>query len=49
MGADRIQEMPIVGNDHHRAVALIQDIFEPLDRMNIEVIGGLIEQKDVGV
>ena len=36
-------------NDDHRALALVEHALEPANRVDVEVIGGLVEQHDVGI
>ena len=43
-----LQKCPIVGNKHHGARVRVDLVFEPLDRRNIEMIGRLVEQQQVG-
>ena len=49
MRADAVQEVAIVGNDDHRAPAGIDDLFQPADGVDIEIVGGLIEEQDVRI
>jgi len=43
-----LQKCPIVGNKYHGARVRVDLVFEPLDRRNIEMIGRLVEQQQVG-
>ena len=36
-------------DDHHRAVALVEHLLEPADRVDVQVVGRLVEQEDVGI
>ncbi len=47
VGADRIEEMPVMRDDNHRTGEIEQKIFQPVDRPDIEVVGRLVEQQDV--
>jgi hypothetical protein len=38
-----------VRNDDHRAVALVDRVFQPADGGNVEVVGRFVEQQDFGV
>ena len=49
MRADAVQKVPIVRNDHHRAIAFVQHAFEPADRVDIEVVRRFVEQQDIGI
>ena len=48
VGADLIQEMTIVTDDDHRCVVIVQRALEPADRVDVEVVGRLVEQQHVG-
>ena len=37
-----------MGDQHHAAAELAQQAFEPLDGVEVEVVGGLVEQQHVG-
>ncbi len=41
--------MAVVRDDDHGAVALVQDAFEPAYGVDIQVVGRLVEQQDVGI
>ena len=49
MRADRVQKVPIVRDDDHRALAPGQNTFEPANRVDVEVVSRLVEQHDVGI
>ena len=49
VSADAIQEVAIVGDDDHRRAARPQDLFQPADGVDIQMVGGLVEQQHVGV
>jgi hypothetical protein len=38
-----------VGDGDHRAGIFIEEVLEPLDRLGVEVVRGLVEQEQVGV
>src|SRR6202030_1445041 len=42
------QEAAIVADDDERAAAAVEFAFEPFDRGEIEMVGGLIQQQDIG-
>jgi hypothetical protein len=46
--ADLVQEVTIVADDDHRGVVVVEHAFEPADRVDVEVVGGLVEQQHVG-
>ena len=48
-GADRLEEPAVVRHEDHRGVELGEVLLEPLERDDVEVIGGLVEQQQVGV
>ena len=45
---DVVQKGPVVRNQQHRAVVVFQILLQPLDRLDVEVVRGLVEQKDRG-
>ncbi|TLD45743.1 MAG: hypothetical protein FAZ92_02005 [Accumulibacter sp.] len=47
--ADLVEEVAIVRDDDHRAVALVDHVFQPADRADVEVVGRLVEEQDVRV
>ena len=49
VGADLVQEVAIMGNDDHGGVALVEHVFQPANRVDVQVIRRLVEQQDVRV
>ena len=49
VGADGIQEMAVMGDDDHGAVALVEQLFQPADGVDVQVVGGLVQQHDLGI
>lgn len=47
IGADRVQEDAVVGDDDHGLVILVQVLLQPHDSGKVEVVGGLIKQQYV--
>ena len=48
MGRDRVHEVAVVADDEERAAELVvQVIFEPANRVEVEVVGRLVEQEHV--
>ena len=45
----RLEEPAVVGDEDHRGVDRAQQLLEPLDRLDVEVVGGLVEQQEVGL
>ena len=43
------QERAVVGDEEERDLFLEQEFFQPKDGIEIEVIGRLVEEKDVGL
>ena len=43
------EEVAIVGDDDHGAVALVEHALEPANGVDVEVVGGFVQQHDVGV
>ena len=46
---DVVEEVPVVGDGHDRARVLLQEPLEPVDRLGVEVVRGLVEQQQVGL
>ena len=46
---DVVEEVPIVGDRDDRARVLLEEAFEPVDRLGVEVVGRLVEEQQVGV
>ena len=42
---DGVEEVPVVRDGDQRAVVARQEILQPVDRVEIEVVGGLVEQQ----
>src|SRR5262249_40999773 len=46
--ADRLEEPAVVSDQHHSRVQGDEVLLEPLQRGDIEVVGGLVEEQQVG-
>ncbi|MNM42933.1 hypothetical protein D3C81_537830 [compost metagenome] len=44
----RIQEIAVVGNQQQRARVTLEPVFQPEDRIKVQVVGRLVEQQQVG-
>ena len=44
-----IEEITIVGNGNNRSFILLQEMLEPLNGFSIQVVGGLVEQQNIGL
>ena len=44
-----VEEVAVVGDGHDGARVLLQEALQPVDRLGVEVVGGLVEQQQVGV
>ena len=44
---DVIDKSPVVTDDNNRLAALDQEILQPLDRLNVEMVSRLVEQQDI--
>ena len=42
-----VQKAPVMGNHDHATVVGADQLFQPLDRRQVEVVGGLVEQQQV--
>ena len=45
---DAVEEGAVVGDEDDAAVVVGQVVFQPLDRLDVEVVGGLVEEDDLG-
>ena len=45
---DVFEEIAVVGDDDAGEVGLLEKLFEPLDSGEVEVVGGLVEKKNIG-
>ena len=43
-----VEEGAVVADDQHRLAELAEVLLEPLDRLEVEMVGGLVEQDKVG-
>ena len=48
-GRQPFQEDTVVGDEDDRAAVSEQERLQPADRVDVEVVGGLVEQQDVGL
>ncbi len=44
----RVEEGAVVGDQHHAALEAAQQLLEPGDRVQVQVVGGLVEQQHLG-
>ena len=44
---DVVDECPVVANQHHCLGALGEKLLQPLDRLDVEMVGGLVKQQHV--
>ncbi len=49
MGADGIKEVTVVAHNENSILEVGEIIFEPCHSFEVKVVGGLVEQKVVGV
>src|SRR5699024_10954904 len=49
VGADFIQEITVKGNHNNRVFKIDQELLKPFDRRKIQVVGGLVQEKDIRV
>src|SRR6202035_4011831 len=45
VGANAVQEMTIVGDDDEHALIVVQEGLQPVDGVQIQVVGGFVEQQ----
>ena len=48
-GADGLEEPAVVRDEHDRGVERDERLLEPLERLDVEVVGRLVEQQQVGL
>ena len=48
MGTDGIQKVPVVGDHQDRIFIIGEVIFQPADRIQVQVVGGFIQQQVIG-
>ena len=48
-GDGAVQEIPVVGDGDHRAVERANVLLQPLGSVEVQVVGGLVQQQDVRV
>ena len=48
MGGDAIEEPAVMADDHGAAGEILQRLFQRAQRVDIEIVGGLVEQQNVG-
>ena len=46
---DIVQELPVVRNKQYRSPICLQVIFEPLNRFNVKVVGGFVQEQHIGL
>ena len=49
VGGHAVEEVAVVGDGDERAVVVVEEILEPVDRFEIEVVGGLVEHQGFGL
>ena len=47
-GGDRLEEVAVVRDEHHRTAHLGDRILEPLGALHVQVVGRLVQEQDVG-
>ena len=48
-GGDVVHKLTVVADDYHRLAVADEEVFEPLDGLDVEVVGGLVEEQHVGL
>src|SRR6266404_1727009 len=49
VGADAVEEMAVVRDDNQDAFVFAKIILEPVDGIEVEVVGGLVEEQGAGI
>ncbi len=47
MGTYLVQEVAVVGHDDNRIFKVNQEIFEPVDRLDVQTVGWLVQKKNI--
>jgi hypothetical protein len=45
VGADRVEEVPVVADGDQDALVLVEEALQPADRVEVQVVGGLVEEQ----
>ena len=48
-GGHAAEKRPVVGDEHERSPPAAQELLQPFDGLDVEVVGGLVEQEQVGL
>ena len=48
-GGDPIEHVAIMGDDHEPAREVLEFVLQPLDRIDVEMVGRLVEHEQVGI
>ena len=48
-GSDPIEHVAIMGDDHEPAREVLEFVLQPLDRIDVEMVGRLVEHEQVGI
>ena len=48
MGGDAIEEPAVVADDHRAAAKVLQSLFQGPQRIDIQVVGGFVQQNHIG-
>ena len=46
-GHDALEKRPVVGDDDESAAAAVQEVLQPFEAVEVEVVGGLVQEHDV--
>lgn len=49
IGAYRVQEMSVMGNDDDETGVIQEKVLQPVDGLNVQMVGRLIQQDDFGI
>ena len=49
VGGDAVEEVAVVVDGDQRAVVVVQEVLQPMDGIEIEVVGGLVEKQGLGL
>ncbi|MNH15483.1 hypothetical protein D3C79_750970 [compost metagenome] len=48
-GRQLVDELPIVGDEDDGAAKILEELFQPVDGVDVQVVGRLVQQQQIGV
>ena len=47
MGGNAVKEIAVMGDNQHPAAVILQEAFQPLDHLDVQVVGRLIQKEEI--